>query len=534
MNLHTYIRCPVVSFIVLLLCTMGRFAWTQELLPSGIRENRIEYRDESGCGLRIAANIPDAEVFLDGEYQGTTPLYISGLVPGVYHITLEKRGYEARDFIARFADGTIRDFYIEMKSITGFVRFDVEPRNAQIVIDGEQYGTLVELPEGAYTAEIRLFGYESAHVPFSIFRYRTQYVSVQLHKAIFRVSDLKVSPSRFNPQSPGSLGICDITFSATSPGTAILSVLDNGKEIRRFQIPVFRTWTQNVSWNGTDSSGSQVADGTYQLVLNAESSGENGSETLIQSLETEVTVDSSVYYPLASLPSFAGGFSQPDIGRLLPAGTLCAGLSVYPFFGVAGQTGYAALPVLFHISGAPADWIEMRASAGFSVSPFSGNEMVEYIAASVKAGLASSLYNWNIGVRYGYSGGILLGDGRADMGQGLGVSLAGGIKPGPWYIGGRTEYLWGINRGFLNDGTMLWKNSLLVEYQRGSVGASTWAALHSYFAEQEQNWISAVSFGFSVSILPGNSSFVLAPGFIGLWTTENIYLAPSFMFSIVW
>ena len=120
------------------------------------------------------------------------------------------------------------------------------------------------------------------------------------------------------------------------------------------------------------------------------------------------------------------------------------------------------------------------------------------------------------------------------MGQGLGVSLAGGIKHGPWYIGGRTEYLWGINRGFLNDGTMLWKNSLLVEYQRGSVGASTWAALHSYFAEQEQNWISAVSFGFSVSILPGNSSFVLAPGFIGLWTTENIYLAPSFMFSIVW
>lgn len=507
----------------------------QEQLPRGVSENRTEYRNERGCALRITANVSDVSVFLNGEYQGTTPLYVSGLVPGMYHITLEKRGYETRDFFAQFEDGSIRDFYIEMTAITGFVSFDVEPAAADIFVDGERTARFAELPEGSYTAEIRLFGYETVRVPFTVFRYRTQRVSARLQKSPFRVSDLRSSAARFNPQSPGALGVCTLRFEASAPGTAELYLYSGDTEIRRFSFPQFYTWTQSVEWDGTDQYGRPVPDGEYRLVLSAASAAEAGETPATQTLEASVAVDSSLYYPLASVPSFTGNFFQPDAGRLFPAGSLSAGAALYPFFNVTKEnSGYAGMPVVFYAEGSPADWIELRLAAGFSLSPEKDESVAEYIAASVKAGIASSFVSGQVSVRYGYSGRVLFGGGRIDSGQGLGIALSGGIMPGGWYIGARSEYLWGIERGLLNDGTMLWKNSLLVQYQHGGIGAALWASAHSFFSDTGRDWLSGVSFGLSVSVMPGSTPFIVSPGLLGFWDKSGVCLGPSCMFSIMW
>jgi hypothetical protein len=197
---------------------------------------------------------------------------------------------------------------------------DVLPRDALVTVGSESYepGRVSELPVGRYTLRVRSFGYEE-HRETVVIRERVlTELSVTLADAPFRVSDLRVSRERFNPDNPGALGKVTIGFEVSSFGTATVVILDEeGREIHRASLPRFTTWNQEITWGGRLAGGQAVPDGVYTVELRAV--GEQGEPPVERS--AQLRVDSSLILAFRSVFSGGAGLLYAPTPELLPGGS---------------------------------------------------------------------------------------------------------------------------------------------------------------------------------------------------------------------
>jgi hypothetical protein len=99
-------------------------------------------------------------------------------------------------------------------------------------------------------------------------------MSVLLQPAEFSISSFSVPKPGINPDNPGLLGILELNFFVTGPGTGELRVRDAGSaEVFTETLPDFTTWDQSLSWNVRDASGNALPDGTYVLAVTARGQG---------------------------------------------------------------------------------------------------------------------------------------------------------------------------------------------------------------------------------------------------------------------
>ena len=65
--------------------------------------------------IAVRANVRKAAVFLNGNFEGVSPVTLRNLMRGQYHLRVEKTGYEAQDYLITVDSGCAQTYYIDLK-----------------------------------------------------------------------------------------------------------------------------------------------------------------------------------------------------------------------------------------------------------------------------------------------------------------------------------------------------------------------------------------------------------------------------------
>lgn len=112
--------------------------------------------------ITITSIPPDADVYLNGEFGGTTSLTLNDVTPGTYDIAITKTGYE--DWTARVdvAAGKITDVRAELTLAEVQLSVGTVPAGARVYIDDSLAGTSpleTTVFQGLHTIRVEKFGY---------------------------------------------------------------------------------------------------------------------------------------------------------------------------------------------------------------------------------------------------------------------------------------------------------------------------------------------------------------------------------------
>jgi hypothetical protein len=135
--------------------------------------------------LSVTSQPPGAEVYVDGQFAGFTPLRY-GLRPGRYDVELRLPGFDTiRETVQVRADRTVEvTTRLDAQRRDGSVTFTSTPSGADVFIDGRFIGTTptgrISLTEGQYAARFELPGRRTSSVTFSVERDRHRTVSATL------------------------------------------------------------------------------------------------------------------------------------------------------------------------------------------------------------------------------------------------------------------------------------------------------------------------------------------------------------------
>ncbi len=265
-----------------------------------------------------------AEVYLNGRFQGYTPLTIDNPSEGAYSVRISKRGFYT--FYRHFTVGSDTDFKLEitMAPLMGVLSVQMSPPDAEVLVDGEKmYGGVNRVSAGVHQVTVRRFGYTDFRQTVQILPERTTYLNATLRKAQFKLESVSVSRAHFNPNNPGPLGTAVIHFRVTSYGSGTVSIQGAGGTgasgtIKTFQVNNFNTWDQQVSWNGTDTNGAVVPDGTYVALVEVQSA-EGGA---LQQDTAVIHVNSTLAIRFRDMLSGNPGLAYAPIPDTLPDGSL--------------------------------------------------------------------------------------------------------------------------------------------------------------------------------------------------------------------
>ncbi|GAF74159.1 unnamed protein product, partial [marine sediment metagenome] len=178
-------------------------------------------------GLEIRSYPRGADVYLDNRYMGITPLLLDDVEPGRHKLNLKMEGYYSESEWIDYS-GDYDSYYFELDEITGFLKVEAFPPEAEIKFDSFWLpaGRLHELPIGFYNLGIRAFGYEETSRPVKIYMRKVTEVRVTLKGAAFALSDLQSNRTAFNPRNAGLLGTARIRFRVTSHGSGQARITD--------------------------------------------------------------------------------------------------------------------------------------------------------------------------------------------------------------------------------------------------------------------------------------------------------------------
>ncbi len=490
-----------------------------------VEETGLDEKDQTR--LVIKTNPPDASLYINSLYQGTTPLNISDLKPGIYRITLSKDGYYTRNFFIEIKAGTEKSLYVEMSQITGFLVFSVSPPDSQIYVDGQLVrNSGVEVPEGLHQITIRRFGYTDYRSAVQVVRNRTGRVTAVLEKAPFGVSGISLSKSSFNPENPGSLGQTVISFDVSAPGTGTIVITGpDGRTEKEITLPVFSTWEQNIPWNGRDAAGSPLPDGTYTISLRV-----RGSETpdTVTEKTAYVSVDAAIRYPFVNISASGGSTGQAPAGSLFPRGTMYFSFKTGAFVEPAGK-GFLAVPLDFNFLATPFPWLELNAGAGMYID---GSDTVPLFAgAGIKAGRTFGIFSGALFLRYRF-----VSENISPVVSEGGLAFGGAAE---WRFGSvsagyTTEAVFGPERGILVPFSAQWNNAVFLRWQTAYMGFGLWTKLYSAVTGKSFTFFDSLYGGLEYFILiPDTSILIQAHITAGTDKSSRFFLSPGAGFNIL-
>jgi len=264
-------------------------------------------------GLEIRTNPSGAEVWLNGRYQGTTPLVIGGLSAGTYRLRISHDGYHDAVVWFDYRGGPMT-YQVSLDPILGFVQIDVHPIDADVTLDGRSLSRgITPLPVGIYTVKVSAFGYQTWSDRVAVWENAVTPIVVDLDPAPFAMTPPSIARPVVNPENPGLLGTVEARFEVTGPGEGFVSVRDwTGSEVHRETLPEFSTWSQRFRWRPPAAA----PDGEYSLVLTG--IGRDGVESR---QDGAFSVDRSARIAPRSSWSGSSGLLYAPVAETLPAGS---------------------------------------------------------------------------------------------------------------------------------------------------------------------------------------------------------------------
>jgi hypothetical protein len=299
--------------------------------------------EQEDAGLRIRSTPSGAHVYLDNRYMGITPLRIDDIDPGRYTITVKKYGYYSESIWIIYS-GDYESFYFDLEEITGFLKIETFPPDAEISYESQWVPAdrLHELGVGRRTIRVRAFGYEEASIPVEIYKRAVTELSVTLKEAAFGISGLQSNRTVFNPRNAGLLGLTRIRFRVSNYGRGRAVIRDPGGRIVLSQdLGRFDTWNQSFQWDGRAADGTPLPDGSYTVRI--EGAGEQAGEK--DSAELGVLIDSSIVLRFRTLWSGSAGLLYAPTADILPGGSVQVSSLVLAHASGSGSGSIVRAPV---------------------------------------------------------------------------------------------------------------------------------------------------------------------------------------------
>lgn len=460
--------------------------------------------DEDSTSVSFEADVNDVDVYINGYYQGRTPLIIKDLLPGRYRIELRKRGYEPEFFIIKVRRGYDLHYKVHMQKIVGYIKLYDVPAEARVTVSGADSTTwatggrgyrdyTITTSPGSNEISIKCFGYEKYVRWVEVRPYDTTSIYVDLMPAAFEISDFKCNKEIFNPNYKGRLGQCEISFEVTTDGKASVIVVDeNENTVWEKQFIKFTTWEQSCVWDGKAANGSVLPDGNY--VVKIESEGGKFEYSRL------VTIDSALTYPV--LTSTRNGLA--GIGNVPVAYAENTHYIMISGQGAAVEaagelSGDISFGVLFNFA--------KHFEIGAKISDFPG-----YRKSNVaQTGLGFKVYgSSDVGdvklcygglFRFGLSTDAWYAPSGVDCGNGLGGGAMFGVDTGMLYAGYACQYLIGGTYGDADIDDYVLSNSLCLSVKpNGSFKVGVWG---SYFLS------GTLDVGAEVCFMPMSSAIIL-------------------------
>ncbi|MBZ4661909.1 MAG: hypothetical protein JG779_1063 [Thermotoga sp.] len=116
--------------------------------------------------LSLSSSPSGASVYLNGVYQGKTPLTLN-LSPGNYTVTFRKEGYREETRNITLSAGETRSVYVTLKPAQSSLKLRTDPSGVDVYIDGRYVGTTDQnglnliLDPGTYEIKLEKEGYET-------------------------------------------------------------------------------------------------------------------------------------------------------------------------------------------------------------------------------------------------------------------------------------------------------------------------------------------------------------------------------------
>ena len=204
----------------------------------------------AGVQVDFTSTPAEANVFIDGQLRGKTPLALRGSEVGVgkrHHLRFAKDGYEDADMFFAAKDGDRFVQHAELAPQKGLLLVTTEPEGAEISKDGYSLGTTPRLvtslnAKDVHTLVIRKPGYQDRklEVRFNGRRPLVRNVSLVLDSGVLKVDS---SPAGAEVTVNGiSRGPAPVTVTGIPKGRVALSVRKEG----------YRPFTREIAVNAGD------------------------------------------------------------------------------------------------------------------------------------------------------------------------------------------------------------------------------------------------------------------------------------------
>jgi hypothetical protein len=197
-----------------------------------------------------------AYIYMDGEYEGRTPLTINDINPGTHTIELDASGYYDWKTTVSVTDGSSQVVTATLSpypvTSTGWIEISSKPTGASIFLDGVLRGqtpaqgghTIQGVAPGDHTVRLQLAGYQDYTAAVNVQASATSYVAASLSPTpISTVTpatgtlSVASAPSGANVYMDNLLeGISPVTLPGIPPGTHSV----------RLQLLGYREWSMEI------------------------------------------------------------------------------------------------------------------------------------------------------------------------------------------------------------------------------------------------------------------------------------------------
>lgn len=447
--------------------------------------------------ISVSTNVTGAEVYLNGLLMGTAPMIISPLEPGIWRLTVRKRGYYQEFRMLKVEKGDQKKIFITLIEITGTLVILNAPENAEFLYgEKKTQSRRFLLPEGIHRITIRAFGYIERNIDVSIYQNIETSIDGTLEAAAFEVFSFRSTTNSFNPENPSNLGKAGFSFSVSARGNGRLEITnENNVLIKTIALPSFSTWSQHSYWDGRDNTGIIVPDGKYiaTLITNDE-----------KSYTSEIRIDKSIHYPLSGSIWGTSSAGPVELSVVLPQGSY----ALHVDFALTPTGHMLGCSLVF---GFPAH-IEAGFRAGILIKD--ENDSEEYISASIKKSIYRGIVSTALFTRFSYSADDNPQT-RLGLKNGLAIGIATGLSKASYAVHGELEIMNGNIHGIPSTDTFSLAGGLTARLFSGPLSASVWTRWESGLFNNVRNEKLAGVFNDvfigSATLMPGLSLYVIIP-----------------------
>lgn len=181
------------------------YDWQKELVvTAGENQDLGKLILQAAAGTIRLESVPNhANVTVDGEFRGQTPLNLKVDPDQIHVLAVFKPGYRHYTGNLELAAGTTSSRRVTLVAELGEVHFNIEPKGAMLKINGKEQGTgsrTLQLPAAQHTVEVVLDGYASVH------RRVTPRPGMEQLLEISLLTEREAKLSRIKPELTTSLG----------------------------------------------------------------------------------------------------------------------------------------------------------------------------------------------------------------------------------------------------------------------------------------------------------------------------------------